>query len=151
MIVTFCGHAEFQKSEECEQKLLAFLEERVGDVPAEMYLGGYGEFDRFAYDCCKKYQKTHSNISLVFVTPYLTVDYQRNHLQRLQNSFDVVLYPEIEDKPKRYAIIYRNRFMIEKADYVVAYVSHRWGGAYTAYLYGKRKGKQIYNLAAFNE
>ena len=62
MIVTFCEHAEFQKSEECEQKLLAFLEEMVGDVPAEMYLGGYGEFDRFAYDCCKKYQKTHANI-----------------------------------------------------------------------------------------
>ena len=45
MIITFCGHDQFRKTAEHEQKLLAFLEKTVGDQPAEMYLGGYGEFD----------------------------------------------------------------------------------------------------------
>ena len=45
MIITFCGHAQFRKTAEHEQKLLAFLKKTVGDQPAEMYLGGYGEFD----------------------------------------------------------------------------------------------------------
>ena len=49
MIVTFCGHAHFSKSEDYEQKILAFLEKKVGDQPADMYLGGYGGFDSFAY------------------------------------------------------------------------------------------------------
>ena len=151
MIVTFCGHAHFSKSEKYEQKILDFLEEKIGDKFAEMYLGGYGEFDSFALDCCKKYKKTHPNISLVFITPYLTLDYQRNHLQFQKTTYDSIIYPEIEDKPKRYAIAYRNKYMVEKADYIVAYVSHDWGGAYTTYKHAKRKGKKIFNLADFRE
>ena len=49
MIVTFCGHAQFHKAEEYEQILLAFLEEKIGDQAADMYLGGYGGFDSFAH------------------------------------------------------------------------------------------------------
>ena len=147
MVVTFCGHAQFSKSIEYEQKLLEFLQEKVGDQPADMYLGGYGDFDSFAYDCCKKYKETHPHISLVFVTPYLTVEYQRHHLQYQEKMYDFILYPDIEDKPKRYAITYRNKYMVEKADYVVAYVSHDWGGAYATYKYAERKGKEIFNLA----
>jgi len=151
MIVTFCGHAKFSKTGEYEQKILAFLEKKVGDQPADMYLGGYGSFDSFAYDCCKKYKEIHPNISLVFVTPYLTIDYQKNHLDYQKTRYDSIIYPEIEDKPKRYAITYRNKYMVEKADYVVAYVSHNWGGAYTTYKHAKRKGKEIFNLAKFEE
>ena len=147
MIITFCGHAQISGLGEYEEKFLGILRETVGDQPADMYLGGYGDFDNFAYECCKKYKETHPNISLVFVTPYLTVDYQRNHLQYEQKRYDSILYPEIEDKPKRYAIIYRNKYMVEKSDYVIAYVSHDWGGAYTTYKYAKRKGKKIFNLA----
>ena len=150
MIVTFCGHSQFSKSENYEKKILSFLEEKVGDEPADMYLGGYGDFDSFAYDCCKKYKKTHPNVSLVFVTPYLTIDYQRNHLQHQEKMYDSIFYPEIEDKPKRYAISYRNKYMAEKADYVTAYVSHSWGGAYKTYQHAKRKGKKIFNLADFD-
>lgn len=147
MIVTFCGHADFLKSEKYEQILLNLLEKVVGDRPAEMYLGGYGGFDDFAYDCCKKYKRTHPGISLVFVTPYLTEAYQKDHLKNQENRFDYILYPEIENKPKKFAIVYRNKYMVEKADVVIAYVMHDFGGAYATYTYAKRKGKEIFNLA----
>lgn len=151
MIVTFCGHSQFSKSKECEQKLLAFLENKVGNCSAEMYLGGYGGFDNFAYDCCKQYKRTHTGVSLVFVTPYLTVEYQKNYLEFQKSRYDYIIYPEIENKPKRFAITYRNRYMVEKADLVIAYVSHKYGGAYDTYKYAKRKGKEIFNLANFEE
>ena len=151
MIITFCGHANFFKSEEYEQKILTFLEEKRGDQPADLYLGGYGDFDSFAYDCCRKYQETHPKVSLVFVTPYLDVEYQKNHLDHQRTRYDSMIYPEIEDKPKRYAILYRNKYMVEKADYVVAYVSRNWGGAYQTYKHAKRRGKLIFNLAKFEE
>ncbi len=147
MIVTICGHAGFLKTEECAQRMLELLEERGGDHPAEMYLGGYGNYDGFAYECCKRYQAMHPHISLVFVTPYLSASYQRNHLKFQEKRYDFALYPEIEDKPKKYAITYRNRYMIEQADFVIAYISHNFGGAYTAYRYAKRKGKTVFNLA----
>ena len=147
MILTFCGHTQFLKTVECEHKIVALLSEKIGDAPADIFLGGYGNFDFFAYDCCKKYKETHPNINLVLVTPYIS----DNYLKQQGKKYDLILYPEIGDKPKRYAIVYRNRFMIEKADFVIAYVSHNWGGAYTMYRYGKRMGKMIYNLADFKE
>ncbi len=139
MIITFCGHAQFSKTKEYEQKILTLLEEKIGGQPAEIYLGGYGQFDAFALACCKKYKNMHPNISLVFVTPYLTIGQK--------SMYDSILYPEIEDKPLKYAIIHRNRYMVEKADYIIAYVCRTWGGAYTTYQYAKRKGKEIFNLA----
>ena len=146
MIITFCGHAQFRKTEEYEQKILAFLQEKVGNDPAEMYLGGYGGFDNFAYDCCNKFKETHSNIRLILVTPYLTVEYQKNHLDYQKTRYDAIVYPEIENKPPRYAITYRNKYMVEKADFVVAYITHDWGGAYKTYQYAKSKKKPIFNV-----
>ena len=78
MIVTFCGHADYSPSKQDEQRILDFLEQKIGDQSAELYLGGYGHFDRFAYLCGKKYQCDHPNVKLVFVSPYLTESYQKN-------------------------------------------------------------------------
>ena len=146
MVITFCGHAQFAKTVEYERKILAFLEEKIGDQSAEFYLGGYGAFDALAYDCCKTYKASHPNVSLVFVTPYITVEYQRNHLESLKAEYDAILYPEIEGKPLKFAIAYRNRWMVEKADYVVCGIDHSWGGAYTTYRYAKQKKKTIFNI-----
>ena len=57
MIIIFCGHSDFEKSKEYEEKILEFLDSEICGASAEMYLGGYGQFDEFAYFCCKKYKK----------------------------------------------------------------------------------------------
>lgn len=147
MVISFFGHAEFQRTAEYEQKILCFLEETVGDRHADLYLGGYGDFDRFAYDCCKKYQKTHPRVALIFITPYLTVEYQQKHLSYQKERYDAIIYPEIEDKPLKFAITYRNRWMVEQSDYVICGITHNFGGAYEAYRHAKRKGKQIFHVA----
>ena len=149
MIVTFCGHSRMKKSEKLKQQILSVLQEKIGNCSAKMYLGGYGDFDQLAYDCCKEYKLEHPNISLVFVSPYLTLAYQKNRLQHEKTSYDEILYFGMEEKPLRYAIYYRNRYMVEKADVVIAFVLHSWGGAYATYQYAKKKGKEIFNLADF--
>lgn len=146
MIITFCGHAQFYKSEDYEKILLKLLEELIGNNAADFYLGGYGDFDKFAYSCCKKYKFSHPNVSLVFITPYLTLEYQKKHLDYIETMYDSVIYPQIENKPLRLAIIYRNRYMIESADYIIAYVDHDYGGAYKAYKHAIKKGKIVFNL-----
>jgi hypothetical protein len=55
MIITFCGHSDFTGSAKYEQQILTFLNDTVGMQEAEIYLGNYGNFDRFSYSCCKKY------------------------------------------------------------------------------------------------
>ena len=146
MIVTFCGHSSFLRDQKHEEKILNILADRVGEVNADFYLGGYGNFDNFAYECCKKYQKSHPKVSIIFITPYITLEYQKNHLKEQEKMFDAIIYPEIEKIPKRFAIVYRNRWMIDQADLIIAGVNHSFGGAYKAFLYAKAKKKEIINL-----
>ncbi len=148
MIITFCGHAQYTESEADRQKLLSLLVELIGDRPALLYLGGYGGFDAFARRCGKLYQKTHPNTRLVFVTPYITESYQKNHLNDQKALYDEILYPGLEDKPLKFAISYRNKWMVEQADYVIAYITHNWGGACQTYKHAKRKKKPLFNIAS---
>ena len=147
MIITFCGHADFHKTSELEAHLRALLKEYVGNTPAECYLGDYGGFDSFAYEVSAQYKKVHPQVSLVFVTPYLSVEYQKTHLTEAAARYDSILYPELERVPPKYAISYRNRYMVEKADLVIAYVCRERGGAYQAYRHALRRGKAVINLA----
>ncbi|MBQ9803148.1 MAG: hypothetical protein IJW51_08805 [Clostridia bacterium] len=147
MIITFCGHSQYEESAEDEEKILSLLTELVGDRHAELYLGGYGSFDAFARKCGKKFQKTHPNTKLVFIPPYITIDYQKNHLNAEKDLYDEILYPSLEDKPLKFAILYRNKWMAERADCVIAYITHDWGGAYQTYKHAKRQNKPLYNIS----
>lgn len=150
MIISFFGHAAFLKTPGIEERLLSLLQNQVGDAIAEFYLGGYGSFDAFARDCCRRYQKEHPKVRLVFVTPYITPEYQRNHLDYRKDSYDEIVYPPIEDKPYRFAISYRNQWMVQQADLVITFVQNSFGGAYQAYRYAKRKNKTIINLGTLD-
>ena len=130
MIITFCGHASYVQKDGDEAAMLSLLEELIGDDPAELYLGGYGGFDAFAHRCGRKYKETHPNARLIFVTPYMTEAYQKSHLEPVKPLYDAIVYPPIESAPFRFAISYRNKWMVEQADVLIAYVIHEFGGAY---------------------
>lgn len=149
MIVTFCGHSSFTHSREHEEKIVNILNTKIGENQVDFYLGGYGGFDTLAYACCKKYQETHPNAKLIFVTPYITEEYERNHLINYRDKYDEIIYPELEKIPLKFAIVYRNRWMIEKSDLVICGISHSWGGAYKTYLHAKKKSKRIFNILDF--
>ena len=140
MIITFCGHSQYIESKEDEQKILSLLSELIGDRPAELYLGGYGAFDAFARSCGRKYQASHPSTKLIFISPYIKVNYPND-------LYDGIIYPSLEEKPKKFAISYRNKWMVEQADYVIAYITHSWGGAYQTYLHAKRKNKHLFNIS----
>jgi uncharacterized phage-like protein YoqJ len=146
MVISFCGHSTFIKTPEIEEQLLSILESQVGDEPADFYLGGYGSFDSFARECCQNYQSEHPHAKLVLITPYMTIEHQKNHLAYQKDYYDAIVYPEIEDKPLKFAISYRNKWMAEQADLVIAYVNHNSGGAWQTYQHAKRKKKTIINL-----
>ena len=95
MVISFFGHRDFCESDAYEKKLLDILEELVGEDVAEFYLGGYGEFDSFAYRCCKQYKKTHPHVKLIYVTPYLSQNDLKEKYERYaynkNNSYSAVV------------------------------------------------------------
>ena len=146
MIITFCGHSSFVPTPEYEHKLLSLLQELIGDGNTEFFLGEYGAFDAFAYECCKKFKATHPNVKLIFVTPYISPEYQKNHLNYQEKRYDHMIYPSLENVPPKFAISRRNKWMVQKSDLVIAYIRHDWGGAYKTYQYARRLGKKICDL-----
>ena len=143
MTVTFCGHSDFVPSTAMEARLLSVLASQVGDSPAELLLGGYGNFDRFALRCGKIFQQTHPSVSLIYVTPYMVTERQTS----VGAEYDGIVYPPLENVPPRYAILHRNRYMVERADLVIACITRSRGGAYQTYLHARRQGKTMINLA----
>ena len=143
MIIVFCGHSNYLRSTQDEATIVNILECEVGDSPCEIFFGGYGNFDDFAFHCAKKYKQTHKNTKLVLITPYL----ENSKSAYNKENFDSIIYPSLEHVPPKYAISRRNKWMIGQADIVICCVSRQYGGAYAMYADAKRKGKKIYNLS----
>lgn len=146
MIISFFGHSRCSISDLSEQEIISTIENVAGNNYVEFFLGMYGDFDAFAYRCTEKYREIHPNSKLVFVTPYIHENYCL--LEDAKERFDEVIYPELENVPKRYAIIKRNEYMIDESDFIIFYVTnHFGGGAYRALEYAKHKKKQYINIS----
>ena len=81
-------------------------------------------------------KKRYPQIELILVLAYLNTG-------RNTSGYDSTVYPPLETVPRRFAISHRNRWMVESADVVIAYVLHDWGGAATTLRCAKQKKKQI--------
>lgn len=134
--VTFCGHREIENTEPVRQWLYGVIERLLRQGASVFYLGGYGAFDKLAAVVLSELKSRYSGIKAVIVLPYLDKQYDAE-------LYDGAVFPPIETVPKRYAIVHRNRWMIENTDVLVAYVLHDWGGAAKALEYAEHKGKQI--------
>jgi len=147
MIVAFCGHSK-DVPKGIKEKILDVLKAEIKDESVEFYLGGYGEFDALAAESCIEYRKENNNAKLYFITPYNSESYLDNRSVML-SDFDGYIYPDIERVPKRYAIVARNEYMVEKADLVIAYVNSDKGGAAKTLKYACKLYKRYINLGSF--
>lgn len=147
MIVSFCGHRDFQETGDIKARLTGILLTLAeNNDTLTCYTGGYGSFDRFAARCVKEAQTTAKNIRSCLVVPYLTASLQKE-LKEREGFFDEVIYPALESVPPRFAILRRNEWMVERADLVIGYITHNFGGAAKIWQYANRKGVALINLA----
>ena len=72
------------------------------------------------------------------------------YLPRERNAPGIIetMLPEgIECVPPRFAISWRNRWMVDHSDIVVVYMTRNHGGTSAAADYARRKGKTVINIA----
>lgn len=131
--VTFCGHGDLDGDEEVRSWLYNILEQEIRNGADLFYLGG---FDRMAAGVVWELKKRYPQIRSVLVLAYLNREIDSEH-------YDETTYPPLEDVPQRFAISRRNRWMVDQADTVIAYVMHDWGGAAQTLQYALRKHKRI--------
>ena len=146
MIITFCGHSNCLFSDEEKEKFKQLLIKKIRKNPTcKFYLGGYGAFDSLCLRTQRELKTYFPNIELLFITPYLDKNYSK--LELAKYYYDDIIFPPIENVPRKFAILKRNEWMVDSADLIIAYVKYSWGGAAKTLKYAKRKKKQIINLA----
>ncbi len=140
MVAAFFGHKDTPSTvkpllEETVQRLIEENEEIT------FLVGTHGAFDRMTQSVLKEAAERYPKISCYIVLAYLPADNSEKYMLP-------TLYPEgIELTPKKFAITFRNNYMVNECDTVVCYIKHDWGGAAQFVEKAKKKGKAIINLA----
>ena len=137
---TFFGHRDCPES--IKVNLKKEIERLICDRQVDtFYVGTQGSFDRMAYSALKELRNKYSNIKVYRVLAYMP----RNDAVLRDNAEDedTILPEGIERVHPRYAIVWRNNWMIDHSEYVIAYTTHPTGGAYQAVEKAKKKGRRV--------
>ena len=139
---TFFGHHDCPGSikPKLREVLINLIENHTVDM---FYVGQQGAFDGIVRSVLKE---------LVSVYPHIRYAVVLDRLPSKRDEFDTrdysdTMLPEgIEAVHPRFAISWRNKWMIKQSDYVVTYITHSWGGAAQFAELAKRQEKIVFPL-----
>ena len=146
---TFAGHREVYQAgveSKIEKTVCQLLQT---DHEFIFYTGGMGSFDDMCSSAVRAAKRHHSglNISLSLVLPYMS-NRLNTEKEYYHSLYDEIIIPaELADVHYRSAIKMRNRWMVDQAVHVIAYVHRDFGGAHDTMKYARRQGKSVINLA----
>lgn len=136
---TFFGHRDAPPGIKASlRQVLSDLIERQG--VKQFYVGNQGSFDTMARNLLTEFEQTHG-ISYEIVLAYLP------RQEYPLCDADHTLLPEgIETVPPRFAIEYRNKWMIDHSDIVITYVHRSFGGAAKFKELAEKKNKVVIQI-----
>lgn len=139
---TFFGHRTVTK--EIEPTLRSTLTELIEKQDVKLfYVGNHGQFDGMVL-------RMLHELSLSYTIDYYVVlaYYSGKRNSSGQIDYSNTIFPcGIEAVPKRFAISYRNKWMLERSDYVITYVDHDLGsGAAQFKKMAEKKGREVIDL-----
>ena len=137
---TFFGHRDCPDTitPKLRQVLIDLIENHHVDM---FYVGNQGQFDAYVRSELKRLKQEYPQINYAVVLAYMPgkqTDYD--------DYSDTVLPEGIESVHPRYAIFWRNNWMLKQAEYVVTYITHSWGGAAKYQEASTKLGKVVINL-----
>ena len=142
-VCTFFGHRDCPASvrPQLRMTLTELIEHQSVDV---FYVGNKGAFDRLVRSVLRELAQEYPHIRYAVVLERMPGRQNGDHPEDFSDS---VLPEGIEKAPARYAIVWRNRWMLRQADFVVTYVTHPGGGAAQFAELAAKQGKTVLNLA----
>ena len=148
--VSLFGHRIIEDYITVESKLYELLriimQKETREI--EFLVGRNGDFDLMAASVIRKLKKetANENAFLTLVLPYETAEL-RNNIESFENYYDSIEICEASaDCNFKYAIVARNKDMVDRSDMVVVYVKNESGGAYQSLKYAEKNQKRIINL-----
>ena len=137
---TFFGHRDCPET--IRPRLREVLEDLIINHNVDMfYVGHQGQFDDYVHSELKKIKQEYPQINYAVVLAYMP-----GKKTEYDDYSDTMLPEGIESVHPRYAISWRNNWMLKQSDYVVTYITHSWGGAYQYAEKARRQKKVVINL-----
>ena len=139
-VCTFFGHRNCPDG--LKHRLRAVIIDLITNRGIDMfYVGRQGGFDRLVRSVLREITQEYPQVRYAVVLAYMPSEHPV-----LGDTSDTMLPEGIELVHPRYAISWRNNWMLQKSDFVVAYVAHSWGGAAQYVRKASRSGKTVINL-----
>ena len=139
---TFFGHRDCPSS--IKSKLRKVLIDLIESHAVDMfYVGQQGAFDSMVRSVLKELVSLYPHINYAVVLERIPP--KRDQFDTRDYS-DTMLPEGIETVHPRFAISWRNKWMIKHSDYVVTYITHSWGGAAQFAEVAERQGKTIFPI-----
>ena len=145
-VCTFFGHHDCPSS--IKPKLREVLTDLIENHSVDVfYAGNKGTFDRLVRSVLQELVQKYPQINYAVVLERMPGKRSEDDPE----DFSDTMLPEgIEEVPPRFAIVWRNKWMLRQSDYVVTYVTHSWGGAAQFAEMAERQKKAVINLAKFS-
>lgn len=135
---TFFGHRDCPDN--IREKLREEIERLVTRHKVDtFYVGTQGAFDRLVYTALCNVRKRYE-IKVYRVLAYMPKPNDTD-------TADTILPEGLENVHPRYAIVKRNEWMLNRCEYVIAYVSHISGGSYKFVKAAEKMGKMLIYLS----
>ena len=135
--VTFFGHRDTPKETEPALRLtlIDLIENKNATV---FYVGNHGNFDAMVRRQLEDLSKTYP------IKYYVILAYMPS--KKDEPDEHTILPEGIETVPRRFAINYRNKWMLNNSDIVVTYVTRNFGGAWKFKQMANSKEKLLIDL-----
>ena len=139
---TFFGHRDCPSSirPRLRNTLVDLIENHSVDL---FYVGRQGAFDAMVRSVLKELILEYPHIHYAVVLE--RIPGKRNESDPRDYS-DTMLPEGIENVHPRFAIPWRNKWMLDQSDYVVTYITHSWGGAAQFAQMALQRNKETVNL-----
>lgn len=142
MVCCFFGHRDAPAG--LAEHLLPVLSCLIDEGVDSFLVGNQGSFDSTVLHTLRLLKEKHPHITYNVVLAYMPgVKDEWLAYEPMET-----LYPEgLESVHPRYAISWRNKWMIQESDVVVACITRTWGGAAQFTELAQKKKKRVINIA----
>ena len=138
---TFFGHRD------CPDTIKPKLKEVLIELITEQnvnafYVGNHGRFDVLVRSLLRELKKEYPHINYAVVLAYFP---KENIIG--EDYSDTIIPGGIENVPLRFAISYRNNWMLNQSEYMLTYITRPYGGAYQFVKKAANQNKNVINIA----
>ena len=108
--------------------------------------GGMGNFDAMFCRTVREIKVQNREVQLILVKPYFSNELNTN--REYYNTYfdDVVIPNELLGVHYKSAIQKRNRWMVDRSEFVIAGVYRDFGGAFKTIQYASKAGKKVIDI-----